>query len=100
MPRRGGGLVLAVRDGIAVASDPGDGFEPAAPAECDTPGNRLNDAKCEVGTASLPCGLAADYRIKTPDHPAPGDDANPAERNAGGSVNHRLRGVIRATRYV
>jgi hypothetical protein len=48
----------------------------------------------QVGRASLPCGLTADY------HPASGDDANPALRNAGGSVNHRLRGVIRAARYV
>jgi sugar lactone lactonase YvrE len=47
VPRRGGGLVLAVRDGIAVASDSGDGFELATPVERDTPGNRMNDAKCD-----------------------------------------------------
>jgi sugar lactone lactonase YvrE len=47
VPRRGGGLVLAVRDGIAVASDTGDGFELTAPVERDTPGNRMNDAKCD-----------------------------------------------------
>ena len=47
MPRRGGGLVLAVRDGIAVASDTGDGFKLAAPVERDIAGNRMNDAKCD-----------------------------------------------------
>jgi sugar lactone lactonase YvrE len=45
VPRRGGGLVLAVRDGIAVASDTGDGFELAAPVERDTPGNRMSAAQ-------------------------------------------------------
>jgi len=47
VPRRGGGLVLAVRDGIAVASDTGEGFEVTAPVERDIPGNRMNDAKCD-----------------------------------------------------
>ncbi len=47
VPRRSGGLVLAVRDGIAVASDTGEGFELTAPVERDTPGNRMNDAKCD-----------------------------------------------------
>ena len=47
VPRRSGGLVLAVRDGIAVASDTGQGFELAAPIERDSPGNRMNDAKCD-----------------------------------------------------
>ena len=47
VPRRGGGLVLAVRDGIAVASDTGEGFELAAPVERDISGNRMNDAKCD-----------------------------------------------------
>jgi len=47
VPRRGGGLVLAVRDGIAIASDTGEGFELTAPVERDIPGNRMNDAKCD-----------------------------------------------------
>ena len=33
VPRRDGGLVLAVRDGIAVASDTGQGFDITAPVE-------------------------------------------------------------------
>jgi sugar lactone lactonase YvrE len=47
VPRRGGGLVLAVRDGIAVVSDTGEGFELTAPVEREIPGNRMNDAKCD-----------------------------------------------------
>ena len=47
VPRRGGGLVLAVRDGIAVVTENGEGFELTAPVERDTPGNRMNDAKCD-----------------------------------------------------
>jgi sugar lactone lactonase YvrE len=47
VPRRGGGLVLAVRDGIAVASDTGEGFEITAPVEREISGNRMNDAKCD-----------------------------------------------------
>ena len=47
VPRRGGGLVLAVRDGIAVAADDGEGFELTAPVEREIPGNRMNDAKCD-----------------------------------------------------
>jgi sugar lactone lactonase YvrE len=47
VPRRGGGLVLAVRDGIATASDTGEGFELTASVERDIPGNRMNDAKCD-----------------------------------------------------
>ena len=47
LPRRGGGLALAVRDGIAVASDTGEGFELTAPVERDISGNRMNDAKCD-----------------------------------------------------
>src|SRR5689334_10911024 len=47
VPRRGGGLVLAVRDGIAVASEDGEGFALTAPVERGIPGNRMNDAKCD-----------------------------------------------------
>ena len=61
VPRRGGGLVLAVRDGIAVASDTGDGFELAAPVERDTPGNRMNDAKCDSAGRLLAGTTAFDF---------------------------------------
>ena len=47
VPRRGGGLVLAVRDGVAVASENGKRFELAAPVEREIAGNRMNDAKCD-----------------------------------------------------
>jgi sugar lactone lactonase YvrE len=47
VPRRSGGLVLAVRDGIATVSDGGEAFELTAPVERDIPGNRMNDAKCD-----------------------------------------------------
>ena len=47
VPRREGGLVLAVRDGIAVAADDGEGFGLAVPVEREIPGNRMNDAKCD-----------------------------------------------------
>lgn len=72
VPRRGGGLVLAVRDGIAVASDNGEGFEVAAPVERDIAGNRMNDAKCDpagrlfAGTTAFDFSpySAALYRIE------------------------------------
>jgi sugar lactone lactonase YvrE len=44
--RRDGGLVLAVRDGIATATEAGDDFEVRVPVELDT-ANRMNDAKCD-----------------------------------------------------
>ena len=47
VPRREGGLVLAVRDGIAVAADDGERFELTVPVERELPGNRMNDAKCD-----------------------------------------------------
>jgi sugar lactone lactonase YvrE len=59
VPRRGGGLVLTVRDGVAVASETGQGFELMAPVEREIPGNRMNDAKCDpagrlfAGTAAF-----------------------------------------------
>ena len=61
VPRRGGGLVLAVRDGIAVASDRGEGFELAAPVERDIPGNRMNDAKCDPAGRLLAGTTAFDF---------------------------------------
>src|SRR4051794_18876632 len=47
IPRTRGGVVLAVRDGIAVASNSGDAFETVIPIERDVAGNRMNDAKCD-----------------------------------------------------
>lgn len=71
LPRRTGGLVLAVRDGIAVASDTGAGFELKVPVEYDNDGNRMNDAKCDpvgrlfAGTTAFDFapGAGALYRI-------------------------------------
>jgi sugar lactone lactonase YvrE len=61
VPRRDGGLVLAVRDGIAVASNTGDNFELTAPVERDTPGNRMNDAKCDPAGRLLAGTTAFDF---------------------------------------
>jgi sugar lactone lactonase YvrE len=61
VPRRSGGLVLAVRDGIAAASDAGEGFEVTAPVERDTPGNRMNDAKCDPAGRLLAGTMAFDF---------------------------------------
>jgi sugar lactone lactonase YvrE len=60
VPRRGGGLVLAVRDGIAVATESGEGLELAAPVERDIPGNRMNDAKCDPAGRLLAGTMAFD----------------------------------------
>ena len=60
VPRRGGGLVLAVRDGIGVASDAGEGFEVTVPVERDIPGNRMNDAKCDPAGRLLAGTMAYD----------------------------------------
>ena len=61
VPRRSGGLVLAVRDGIAVTSDTGEGFALTAPVERDTPGNRMNDAKCDPAGRLLAGTTAFDF---------------------------------------
>jgi sugar lactone lactonase YvrE len=71
LPRRTGGLVLAVRDGIASASDTGDGFQLEVPVERENIGNRMNDAKCDpvgrlfAGTTAFDfaTGAGALYRI-------------------------------------
>jgi sugar lactone lactonase YvrE len=61
VPRRDGGLVLAVRDGIAVATDAGDNFELTAPVERDAQGNRMNDAKCDPAGRLLAGTTAFDF---------------------------------------
>ena len=71
VPRHAGGLVLAVRDGIALASEAGDGFELKVPIERENAGNRMNDAKCDpvgrlfAGTTAFDFapGAGALYRI-------------------------------------
>src|SRR3954463_449217 len=47
IPRAGGGLVLAVRDGIAVTTEDGEDFQIVAPIEGERRTNRMNDAKCD-----------------------------------------------------
>jgi sugar lactone lactonase YvrE len=61
IPRRNGGLVLAVRDGIARVTDTGDGFELVAPIERDRPGNRMNDAKTDPAGRLLAGTTAFDF---------------------------------------
>lgn len=72
VPRRGGGLVLAVRDGIGTVSDTGEAFELVVPIEHDLLANRMNDAKCDpagrlfAGTMAFDFtpGAAALYRVE------------------------------------
>ena len=60
VPRRDGGLVLAVRDGIAVTTESGEGLQLTAPVERDIPGNRMNDAKCDPAGRLLAGTMAFD----------------------------------------
>jgi sugar lactone lactonase YvrE len=71
LPSRAGGLVLALRDGIGIASDKGDGLLLKVPVERENTGNRMNDAKCDpvgrlfAGTTAFDfaTGAGALYRI-------------------------------------
>ena len=47
IPRRSGGLVAAMRDGIALIDEAGASFSIIAPIEADMPHHRMNDAKCD-----------------------------------------------------
>ena len=60
VPRRDGGLVLAIRDGIAVTTESGEGLQLTAPVERDIPGNRMNDAKCDPAGRLLAGTMAFD----------------------------------------
>ena len=46
--RRDGGLVAAVRDGIALVNPATGALDVLAPIEADDLGNRMNDAKCDA----------------------------------------------------
>ena len=71
VPRSGGGLVLAVRDGVGAASEAGDEFELRSPVDIDNAATRMNDAKCDpagrlfAGTTAFDfsAGAGALYRI-------------------------------------
>jgi sugar lactone lactonase YvrE len=71
VPRQGGGLVLAARDGIATVTHTGEGFELTVPVELEKTSNRMNDAKCDpvgrlfAGTTAYDFtpGAGALYRI-------------------------------------
>jgi len=75
IPRRNGGLVAAVRDGIGLVDESTATLEIFAPIEADLADNRMNDAKCDsrgrlwAGTFSTRFvrGAGALYRID-PDH--------------------------------
>ena len=61
IPRDVGGVVLAVRDGIAVAAEDGDGFRIAVPIEGTRRTNRMNDAKCDPAGRLLAGTTAFDF---------------------------------------
>lgn len=75
IPRRRGGLVAAVRDGVGVVDEATGALEIIAPIETELPDNRMNDAKCDsrgrlwVGSLSMSYvrGAGALYRVD-PDH--------------------------------
>jgi sugar lactone lactonase YvrE len=67
--RRGGGLVLATRDGFRIVSD--SGAEQVVPVQADQPDQQMNDGKCDrrgrfwAGTSSVSRrpGASALYRL-------------------------------------
>jgi sugar lactone lactonase YvrE len=71
IPRAQGGLVVAMRDGIAFLDELDGTLDLVAPIELENPGNRMNDAKCDpagrlwAGTMAFDFapGAAALYRI-------------------------------------
>jgi sugar lactone lactonase YvrE len=71
IPRTQGGLVVAMRDGIAFVDERDGTLDLVAPIELENPGNRMNDAKCDpagrlwAGTMAFDFapGAAALYRI-------------------------------------
>ena len=48
VPRRGGGLVLALRDGFATLDTESESLHMVAPVEFDKPGQRMNDGACDA----------------------------------------------------
>ena len=73
--REAGGIVVAARDGIGVVDESTGELELIAPIEIDTPGSRMNDAKCDPagrlwgGTMAFDftAGAGSLYRV-LPDH--------------------------------
>ncbi len=71
VPRAGGGLALAVRDGFALLDPGSERPRMVAEVEADTPSNRMNDGKCDsagrfwAGTMALDSrpGAGALYRL-------------------------------------
>ena len=67
VPRRAGGLVAAVHDGIATVDEGTGAFSLLATVEGDNSGNRMNDAKCDsrgrfwAGTMSPDAAPNAEY---------------------------------------
>lgn len=72
IPRRSGGLVVAVRDGVGLLDNDEAELRIVAPIEGDNPDNRMNDAKCDpsgrlwAGTMAFDFapGAAALYRVE------------------------------------
>lgn len=77
--RQSGGLVCAVRDGIAFIQPDGNSFELAVPIESGIPGNRMNDGACDpagrlwAGTMATDLSPSAGslYRINSALHVTP-----------------------------
>lgn len=61
VPRRAGGLVLALRDGIATCHDDGSELRLITPIEAGNPANRMNDAKCDPHGRLLAGTMAFDF---------------------------------------